>query len=198
MSSPGTLRRRLEDLLISPAISALLVVLGLLFFGLGEAVVHPVRSRVDAEKRKLQDRTAQVVALQNRFTQAERMDVETQVEGVRRRMPAGPRGLRDGVMAELSAYFKKNGWGGRLIPSAAETPNPALPELQALRLRIEAQTPRRFADNPWDGPEGRVARLLRFVDTLPYPHLLTRMEMGMGGRDRDQQLFLEVWFFQMP
>ena len=198
MSAPRTLRRRLEDLLVSPVISGVLVVLGLMFFGLGEAVVHPVRTRVDLEKRKLLDRTAQVTALQSRFTQAERMDVETQIEGVRRKMPAGVQGLRERVMAELSDYFKKNGWGGRLIPAAPETPNPALPELQALRLRIEAQTPRRFAENPWDGPEGRVARLLRAIDALSYPHLVTRMEMGMGGRDRDQQLFLEILFFQLP
>jgi len=76
--------------------------------------------------------------------------------------------------------------------------NPALPELQVLRLRSEAQTPRRYAENPSDGAEGRVAKLLRMIETLPYPHLVTRVEMGMGGRDRDQQIFLEVLFFQLP
>jgi hypothetical protein len=198
MSSPRTLRRQLEDLLIHPAVSILLAVLGLAFFGLGEAVVHPVRARVEAEKRKLLDRTAQVKALQQRYTQAERMDVETQMEGARRAMPVGLRGLREQVMGEFSDYFKKNGWGGRLIPSPVETPNPVLPELQVLRLRMEAQTPRRFAEDVRDGAEGRVARLLRAIDRLPYPHLVTRMEMGMGGRDRDQQLFLEILFFQLP
>ena len=197
MSAPRTLRRRLEDLLIHPAVSVLLGVAGLVFFALGEAVVHPVRTRVEAEKRKLQDRTALVAALQSRFTQAERMDVQTQIEGARKAMPDGLPGLRR-VMGEFSDYFKKHGWGGRLIPSAVETPNPGLPELQALRLRIEAQTPRRYAENVQDGAEGRVARFLRMVDGLPYPHLVTRMELGMGGRDRDQLLFLEILFFQLP
>jgi hypothetical protein len=159
--------------------------------------VHPVRKRVEEEKKKLSDRTAQVAALQSRFTQAERRDVETQIEGSRKTMPAGLPGLRK-VMLEISDYFKKNGWGGRLIPAAPVTMNPALPELQVLRLRIEAQTPRRYAENPSDGAEGRVAKLLRMIETLPYPHLVTRVEMGMGGRDRDQQIFLEVLFFQLP
>lgn len=197
MSAPRTLRRQLEDLLIHPAVSVLLAVVGIAFFALGEAVVHPVRKRVDEEKKKLLDRTAQVVALQSRFTQAERMDVATQIEGLRKKMPGGVQGLRK-VMLEISDYFKKNGWGGRLIPSAPVAPNPALPELQALRLRIEAQTPRRYAENPSDGAEGRVAKLLRMIETMPYPHLVTRLEMGMGGRDRDQQIFLEVLFFQLP
>ena len=197
MSAPRTLRRRLEDFLIHPAISVLLAVLGVSFFALGEAVVHPVRKRVDEEKKKLLDRTAQVAALQSRFTQAERLDVETQIEGARKRMPDGVPGLRK-VMLEISDYFKKNGWGGRLIPSAPAAPSAALPEFQALRLKIEAQTPRRYAENPADGAEGRVAKLLRMIETMPYPHLVTRLEIGMGGRDRDQQVFLEVLFFQLP
>ena len=197
MSAPRTLRRRLEDGLIHPALGMVFGVTGLLLFGLGEAVVQPVRTRVDAEKRKLQQRTAQVEVLQGRFTQAEKLDVETQIEGARKAMPKGLQGLR-GVMEEISDYFKKNGWGGRLIPSALEAPNPSLPELQVLRLKIEAQTPRRYAENVEDGAEGRVVRLLRAIDSLSYPHLVTRMEVGIGGRDRDQQVFLEILFFQLP
>lgn len=197
MSTPRTLRRRLEDWIIHPAVSVILGLLGVGFFALGEAVVHPVRTRVDEEKKKLLDRTAQVAALQGRFTQAERMDVETQIEGARKSMPDGLPGLRR-VMVEISDYFKKNGWGGRLIPSPPEVLNSALPELQGMRLKIEAQTPRRYADNVQDGPEGRVGRLLRAIDALPYPHQFTRMEMGMGGKDRDQQVYLEILFFQLP
>jgi hypothetical protein len=197
MSTPRALRRRLEDWLIHPALGVVFGVTGLLLFGLGEAVVQPVRTRVDAEKRKLQQRTAQVEVLQGRFTQAEKLDVETQIEGARKAMPKGLQGLRV-VMEEISDYFKKNGWGGRLIPSALETPNPALPELQVLRLKVEAQTPRRYAENVEDGAEGRVVRLLRAIDSLSYPHLVTRMEVGIGGRDRDQQVFLEILFFQLP
>lgn len=197
MSTPRNLRRRMEDFLIHPSLSVLLALIGLGFFGLGEAVVQPVRSRVDAERKKLRERTAQVTNLQNRFTQAERADVETQLEGFRKAMPAGLPGLRQ-VMEELSEYFKKNGWAGRLVPAPMETPIPALPELQAFRLRIEAQTPRRFSEKVQDGAEGRTTRLLRAIDALPYPHLVTRMETGMGGRDRDQQVFLEVLFFQLP
>ena len=197
MSTPRTLRRRLEDLLIHPAISVLLGVLGVAFFALGEAVVHPVRTRVEKEKKKLLDRTAQVVALQSRYTRAEKMDVETQIEGARKVMPAG-RPEQEKVMKGISDYFVKNGWGGRLIPVALTTPNPALPEMQALRLRIEAQTPRRYAQNPAEGAEGRTAKLLRMMDGLPYPHMVTRMEMGISGRDRDQQVLLEILFFLVP
>ena len=197
MSAPRTLRRRLEDFLIHPAISVLLAVVGVSLFALGEAVVHPVRKRVEEEKKKLLDRATQVVALQSRFTQAERMDVETQIEGLRKKMPFG-RLEQEKVMREISEYFMKNGWGGRLIPMSLGAPNPALPELQALRLKIEAQTPRRYAENPIDGAEGRTAKLLRMIETLPYPHLVTRMEMGIGGRDRDQQVLLEILFFLLP
>jgi hypothetical protein len=197
VSTSRTLRRRLEDLLIHPAVSVLLGVLGVAFFVLGEVVVHPVRGRVEAEKRKLLDRTAQVVALQSRYTRAEKMDVETQIEGVRKRMPRD-RGEQEQVMKEISDYFMKNGWGGRLTPVALVTPNAALPELQAVRLRIEAQTPRRYVEDPAEGAEGRTAKLLRMIDGLPQPHLVTRMEMGIGGRDRDQQLLLEILFFLLP
>ena len=54
MSAPRTLRRRLEDFLVHPAVSVLLAVLGVCLFALGEAVVHPVRKRVEEEKKKLQ------------------------------------------------------------------------------------------------------------------------------------------------
>lgn len=197
MSAPRTLRRRLEDLLIHPAVSILLGALGVAFFALGEAVVHPVRVRVDAEKRRLLDRTTQVAALQSRFTRAERMDVETQIEGVRKKMPSA-RAEQEKVMKEISDYFIKNGWGGRLIPVTRAAPSAALPELEALRLRIEAQTPRRYAENAADGAEGRVAKLLRMIEALPYPHLVTRLEMGVGGKDRDQLVRLEILFFLMP
>lgn len=198
MSTPRTLRRRLEDGLIHPAVSVLLAMLGLLFLGLGEAFVQPVRTRVDQEKKKLQDRTAELVAMQGRFTQAEKMDLETQLAGVRKSMLGGLGALRGEVMVELSDYFKKNGWGGRLIPCAMETPNPTWPELRALRLKIEGQTPRSYSETVMGGPEGRVARLLRKINSWSYPHLVTRMEMGMGGKDQEQLLFLEILFFQLP
>ena len=198
MSTPRILRRRLEDGLIQPAVSVLLAILGLLFFGLGEAFVHPLRTRVDQEKKKLQDRTAELVAIQGRFTQAEKMDIETQLAGVRKSMLRGLGAMQGEVMVGLSDYFKKNGWGGRLIPCAMETPNPALPELRALRLKIEVQTPRGYSGSVMGGSEGRVARLLRKIDAWPYPHLVTRMEMGLGDKDQDQLLFLEVLFFQLP
>jgi hypothetical protein len=197
MSAPRTLRRRLEDFLVHPAISVLLAVLGVCLFALGEAVVHPVRKRVEEEKKKLSDRTAQVAALQSRFTQAERRDVETQIEGARKKMPPG-REEQQKLMQGISDYFTKNGWGGRLIPVELAAPNPDLPELRALRMRIEAQTPRRYAENPSDGAEGRVAKLLRMIETMPYPHLITRVEMGIGGRERDQLVMIEVLFFLMP
>lgn len=197
MSAPRTLRRQLEDLLIHPAVSVLLAVVGIAFFALGEAVVHPVRKRVDEEKKKLLDRTAQVVALQSRFTQAERRDVETQLEGARKKMPPS-REEQQKLMQGISEYFTKSGWGGRLVPVELAAPNPALPELRALRLKIEAQTPRRYAENPSDGAEGRVAKLLRMIETMPYPHLVTRLEIGIGGRERDQLVLVEVLFFLMP
>lgn len=195
-ATPVYWRRRVEEMLIHPAVSVGLVAAGLILFLMGEAVIGPLRTRVEEEKRRITERSQQIQALQNRTTRAERMDVELQTAGLRQQMVAEIPGLRV-IMKEMEKFFKKAGWGGRLTPSRVEIFNKGLPEVQAVQLKIEAHTPRRYAERVEDGAEGRLVKLMEKIDSLEPPHLVTRMEVGLGEGDRDLQVLVEVLFFHM-
>lgn len=197
MKARGSWRKSVQAALIHPAVSVGAVVLGLLLILLGEAVVRPVRLRVDQAKDKIRKHSASVQNLQDRFTEAERQDVDRPLKARRDLMPKDEKALRP-VMTGLARFVKEAGWGAKLTPSPAEPISDRLPELRVIRWRIEAYTPRKKVEQVMDSAEGRLIVLLRKLDEIPAPHLVNFLSVDLGGPERDLRVNVEILFFLMP
>ena len=197
MKARGSWKKGVQAGLIHPAVSVASVALGLLLILLGEAVVRPVRMRVDQAKDKIRNHAAAVQNLQTRYTEADRQDVERPLQARREAMPKSEAGMRP-VRTGLARFLKEAGWGAKLTPMAAEPISDHLPELKVLRWRIEAYTPRKKVEQPMDSAEGRLIVLLRKLDEIPAPHLVNFLAVDLGGPARDLRVNVEILFFQMP
>jgi len=168
--------QRFLELLIPPwmQVAAMLVCAGIVY--LAEIWVQPDRARLRAEKQSSQLVRNQLLDLEKRLPQEREQDLQARVRAVQ-----GQTLDRDGeleaLLQSMGGIVKKEGWKGKITPSALIQLTSEVPSLFAYPVVVDVSVPADFSRGSRESDQVRLLRLLRKLDALPAKHQLVGVEI---------------------